>query len=73
MLQSEFEALKNGDKVVFNNWHGFTFHSLETGDILTRKETWMDDESTVGFEFTDKQGSDDWHFFSAEEISSIEE
>lgn len=73
MLQSEFEALKSGDKVVFNKVYNFDFQDLESGAVLTRQEGWLDDNSTVRFTFTDTNGETDYHFFSADQVELIKE
>lgn len=71
MLQSELEALKNGDKIVYNDSLGF--RTCEKGLVLTRDKCWLDDDSSVRFTFTTSNGSDDFHFFCAEELDLIKE
>lgn len=71
MLQSEFEALKSGDKVIYNDSLGY--QTCEEGLVLTRKEGWLDDECTARFTFTTSNGTNDYHFFSAEELDLIKE
>jgi hypothetical protein len=66
MLQSEFEALKDGDKVVFtgdNEWF-----DIPKGTILTRGTRWLDDDVTRAFDY-----DCDWDFFNAEDVDFIKE
>lgn len=70
MLQSELEALKTGDKVIYNDHHGW--RTCTKGTVLTRKEGWLDDDHSVRFNFTDND-INDFHFFTAEEVDLIKE
>lgn len=71
MQQSEFMELKTGDKVIYNDANGFSLAPKRA--ILTRKEGWLDDESTANFTFVTENGGNDHHFFSAEEVDLIKE
>lgn len=66
MLQSEFEALKEGDKVAFNG--DVDYFGIEQGTILTRKSEWLDDDCTRAFTY-----KGNWDFFGANEIELIKE
>jgi hypothetical protein len=67
MLQSEFEALKIGDKVVYNGALQ-EYHECKVGEVITRVESWLDCSSTMRFDHTV-----DWDFFSADQIDLIKE
>lgn len=75
MDQKTFESLSKGDKVVYTTpnprWAGN--HQPNVGSILTRRPEWMDDQGSRAFDFTDKDGKVDFHYFAASEIELIEE
>ena len=66
MQQSEFEALKDGDKVLFNG--DVAYFDIPKGTILTRKSEWLDDDCTRAFTY-----KGEWDFFGANEIELIKE
>ena len=66
MLQSEFESLKEGDKVAFIG--DVEWFDIPEGTILTRKVRWLDDNVTRGFNY-----DGDWDFFNAEDVDFIKE
>ncbi|MNC27515.1 hypothetical protein D3C75_756870 [compost metagenome] len=66
MLQSEFEALKEGDKVAFNG--DVDYFGIQKGTVLTRKSKWLDDDVTRAFTY-----GDSWDFFGAYELELIKE
>jgi len=66
MLQSEFEALKDSDKVLFNG--DVAYFDIQKGTVLTRKSMRLDDDSTRAFTY-----DGDWDFFGANELDLIKE
>ena len=69
MKKEEFNALKDGDKVVANE---SVPYKILVGTVLTRVTHWLDDDSSARFYFED-EGVTDSHFFSAEEVDFIKE
>jgi hypothetical protein len=67
MKQEEFESLKAGDTVVYNGANSH-YYGCVKGDILTRVDIWLDDNSTRRFNY-----DGDWDFFQADEVDFIKE
>lgn len=65
----DFLSLKDGEQV---RYKGDTLYGFpDTDTILTRSNSWLDDDNTVKFTFVHNNGSKDWHFFAADDIEVI--
>lgn len=73
MLQSEFNSLKKGDKVIYT--FGGNFGSFPPkGTVLTRDpSSWLDDDVYLNFTYIGNDGLPDHHFFNADEVELIKE
>lgn len=67
MLQSEFEALKDGDKVVYNGVR-LEYVDALLGEVIIREESWLDCGSSVRFNH-----SHSFDFFAADQVEFIKE
>lgn len=64
----ELLTIKKGDQVTYNGSNRSLYEGISRGTILTRGESWMDDEHTVEFTYTTQNGSKHTHFFGVEDI-----
>lgn len=71
MNNAEFLALEKGATVIYNGSLD-SLYGISKGHILTRSESWMDDDHTICFTYTTSGGSEIDHFFSVDEIESKE-
>lgn len=66
MKNSEFLALEKGATVIYNGSLD-DLYGISKGHVLTRSESWMDDDLTICFSYT-IEGEEVDHFFSVDEI-----
>lgn len=66
MTVDEFKALKDGDKVTFNG-NESDYYGIYSGSVLTRKESWLDDDNSLAFSYNGTHG-DTFHFFTIDDI-----
>lgn len=69
---SKLLEIKEGQKAVYVSQDPSEGHP-SVGTILTRKETWMDCESSVAFSFIRDDGTEDYEYFFLTDIELIEE
>lgn len=67
MNHAEMLELKKGDQVLYSGELD-SLYNIKNGHLLTRGESWMDDDHTVEFTYTTQAGSEQAHFFAAEDI-----
>lgn len=67
MNHAEMLELKKGDQVLYAGTLD-SLYNIENGHLLTRGESWMDDDHTVEFTYMNQAGSEKAHFFAAEDI-----
>lgn len=66
MTNDELKALKEGDTVTFIGGNE-NMYNIDNGTILTRKESWLDDDHSLAFTYDGRFGNT-FHFFKAEDI-----
>lgn len=66
MTNDELKALKEGDTVTFIGGNK-NMYNIDNGTILTRKESWLDDDHSLAFTYDGILGNA-FHFFQAEDI-----
>lgn len=71
MTNAEFLALEKGAEVIYNGTLD-SLYGIEKGVVLTRSESWMDDDHTISFSYVTSGGSQLEHFFSVREIETKE-
>lgn len=67
MNKEQMMGLKKGDQVLYAGTLD-SLYNIENGHLLTRGDSWMDDDHTVEFTYTTQGGSEQAHFFDAEDI-----
>lgn len=66
MTEEDFKALKEGDTVTYIG-DDHNIYGVKNGAVLTRKESWLDDDNSIAFNYVNSLGST-FHFFSSEDI-----
>lgn len=72
MTSSELIALKKGDQVSYTGSFD-SLYGIQKGHLLTRSESWMDDDVTVAFKYENQAGSALEHFFGVDDIETKEQ
>lgn len=71
MNSDELMSLKKGDQVLYSG-SADSLYGIRKGHLLTRGESWMDDDLTVVFTYKTQAGSIEEHFFGVDDIETKE-